>query len=232
MSLACAECPVRDRAACSALTVEERSELARLGRIRTLERGDILFAAGEVSEACATLISGALKISRTRADGSENILALVHPAGFVGELFQPFAHYDVVALSNSRLCLFAGSVFENALERFPALARALLRRTQEDLYSSRELLALTSGASASERVAGALMEFARAASDSPCHPSPCFDLPVSRRELAELLGLTIETVSRTLTRLEQDGMIQRSGSRGIEVLDSARLGLHSDDQYG
>lgn len=223
MKLACGECPVRDRAACAALTDDERDELARAGRVRVLARGETLFSAGEANRACATLISGMLKVTRTRADGSERILALIHPAGFIGELFQPFAQHDVVALGESRMCVFAGSSFDAALDRYPALTRALLRRTQEDLYASRELIALSGSGSARSRVAGSLLGIARAASDAPCHGSQRFDLPLTRGELAEMLGLTIETVSRTLTALERDGVVKRKGARGIELIDPARL---------
>ena len=97
MNLACASCPVRDSAACSVLDEDEREVMAAAGRTRTLKRGETLFAAGDENAACATLVSGALKVSATDIDGNEQILALVHPAGFIGELFAPFAQHDVVA---------------------------------------------------------------------------------------------------------------------------------------
>ena len=222
--LACATCPVRDRAACAALDEEQRAELTRLGAHRTLKRGDTLFRAGDESDSCATLISGALKIAQVDAGGTEHILALVHPAGFVGELFAPVAHHDVVALSDSQLCVFPRRQYEEVVTRFPALGRALLRRSSEDLFESRALMALMTGRTAGQRVAGFLLAMANAASDSPCHPAQTFDLPVTRGEIASMLGLTIETVSRQLTRLEKDKVIARNGARGIELLDAARLG--------
>jgi CRP/FNR family transcriptional regulator, anaerobic regulatory protein len=222
-SLACDSCPVRDRAACSALQPEERAELARIGRHREFRRGETVFAAGDTDPVCATLISGALKIASYDADGVERILALVHPAGFVGEMFAPVAHHDIVALTDSKLCCFSRVDYERAIEAFPALAGALLRRSAEDLHDSRVLIDLMGRRSADARVAGLLMAFAKAASDSPCHPAHRFDLPLTRGEMAGLLGLTIETVSRQLGKLEADGLIRRAGSRGIEVLDAARL---------
>lgn len=225
MSLSCATCPVRDRAACAILDEAERDELAKAGRTRVLKKGETLFSAGMSEAACATLKSGALKITSTDIDGRERILSLVHPAGFVGEMFGPYMRHDVVALGESELCVFSGPAFAEATERYPRLAQALLRRTQEDLYASRELLALTGNASAEQRVAGALLSMARAASDSPCHPASEFDLPLSRGELADMLGLTIETVSRMFTRFEREGAIKRMGKRGIELVDPALLPL-------
>ncbi|WP_435418122.1 Crp/Fnr family transcriptional regulator [Parerythrobacter aurantius] len=223
MSLACASCPVRDSAACAVLSAEERQALAKAGRTVTLHRGQTLFAAGDESDACATLVAGALKVTAFDRDGEERILALIHPAGFVGEMFQPFAQHDVVALSDSKLCVFSRAEMERALEKYPALARALLRRSQDDLHAARELLELTGKQDAETRLAGLILSLARAASDSPCHPAKVFELPLSRGEMAQMLGLTIETVSRRLTRFEKDGLITRKGARGIELVDPARL---------
>jgi CRP/FNR family transcriptional regulator len=221
--LACATCPVRDRAACSALREDQRDDLARLGHHRKLRRGETVFASGDERFACATLVSGALKISSFAEDGTERILSLVHPAGFVGEMFAPIERHDVVALTDSTLCVFARDDYERAIERFPALGRALLRRTAEDLFESRSIIDLMSRRNAQQKAAGFVLAMARAASDSPCHAAPRFDLPLSREEIAGVLGLTIETVSRQLTRLERDGVIAREGRRGIRLTDAARL---------
>jgi len=223
MSLACETCPVRDRAACAVLKEDERQALSAIGRTRRLKRGEMLFAAGDEQAACATLVEGALKVSTYDEDGTERILALIHPAGFAGELFQPFAHYDVIALADSTLCTFSKADMEAAIERYPALALALLRRSQEDLHAARGLLALTGRRDAKSRVATLVLALAQAASDSPCHPAEKFDLPLSRGEIANLAGLTIETVSRRFTQLEEEGVIARNGARGIALSDPARL---------
>ena len=223
MNLTCSTCPVRDNAACAVLTPEERDAMAAAGRTRTLKRGEMLFAAGDEEAACATLVSGALKVSAIDADGNEQILALVHPAGFIGELFAPFAHHDVVALTESKLCTFAQRDIERAINDYPALARALLKRSQADLLASRSLLELTGNASAEARLAALLHDFAAAASDSSCHLASEFDLPLTRGEMGNMLGLTIETVSRKLGELEDMGAIIRKGKRGIAVRDAQLL---------
>jgi CRP/FNR family transcriptional regulator len=223
MNLACATCPVRETAACSVLTPEERDALAAAGHTRTLQRGEMLFAAGDEDAVCATLLTGALKVSAVDAEGNEQILALVHPAGFIGELFAPFAHHDVVALTESRLCTFSRRDIERAIEDYPALARALLRRSQADLLASRSLLALTGHARAEARLAALLHDFAAAASGSSCHLAERFDLPLTRGEIANMLGLTIETVSRKLGELEHAGAIRREGKRGIVICNPQLL---------
>jgi CRP/FNR family transcriptional regulator, anaerobic regulatory protein len=227
-ALACDTCPVRERAACSALSADERAKLSSIGRHKQVARGETIMAAGDDNIACATLIAGALKISRLDSDGTERILSLVHPAGFVGEMFAPVAHYDIVALTDCRLCVFTRREYEAAIQEFPALSTALLRRSASDLFESRSLLDLMGRRSAAARVAGLIAAFAAAASDSPCHPSRHFDLPLSRGEIANLLGLTIETISRQLSALEKSDIIKRHGARGIEIRDAHALGSMID----
>lgn len=223
-SLRCDVCAVGGRAACAALDYDERKELAKLGHHRTLSRSQTLFSAGDENELCATLISGALKVSSFDRDGTEHIVSLIHPAGFVGELFAPSSHHDIIALTDCEICVFPRVQYELALQRFPALGRALLRRTGEALTESRELLASVARRTAGQRVAGFLMSLARAANDTECHSAIEFDLVLTRGEIASLLGLTIETVSRQLTKLEKEGVIRRRAARGILISDAARLG--------
>jgi CRP/FNR family transcriptional regulator len=219
----CEACPVRNRAACASLSTEDRQEMARHGRTITLARGETLFAAGDSNDRCATLISGALKVSTLDSGGDEHMLALIHPAGFVGELFTPFTSHDVIALTASRLCVFSRAQLSKTMEAHPELGQALLQRTQADLHSARNLLALSNRRSAQAQVAGLVMALGHAASDSPCHAAAQFELPLTRGEMAELLGLTIETVSRQLSALETKGLLRRSGARGIELAHPQRL---------
>lgn len=222
-SLRCEVCAVRHLAACASLSETDRRELARMGHRRTLSRGEHLSAAGSENSYSATLVSGLLKVSAVDAHGTEHLLSLIHPAGFAGELFTTSAEHDVVALVDSELCLFPRRSFEAALERFPRLSQAMLRRSASALSESRALLASVTSRSAVQKVAGLILDLSRAANVVESHPATEFDLILSRGDMAALLGLTIETVSRKLTQFEREGFIERTGARGIRVLDAARL---------
>jgi CRP/FNR family transcriptional regulator len=220
---ACADCPVRDHAVCSALDEKELAELARIGQHRSYGRGETIFAAGDDSIACATLISGAAKLSKIDADGVERILALIHPAGFLGQLFAGTTSHEVTALTDSRLCVFPRAGFERLMADHPALTRSILERTLAELDASRALTDLIGRREAKARVAGLLLSLARAAAPSPCGMAQEFELPLTREEIASLLGTTIETVSRRLTELEREGAIERKGVRGLAIRDPATL---------
>jgi CRP/FNR family transcriptional regulator len=219
----CADCPVRDQAVCSALNASELAELAAIGRHRDFARGETIFAADDDNVACATLVRGAVKLSRLDPEGIERIVGLVHPAGFLGQLFAATSRHEAIALTDSRICLFPRREFEGLMKAHPALTRSILERTLAELDSSRGLAELIGRRDVKARVAGLLLAFARAASPSPCGEARIFELPLSREEMASLLGTTIETVSRRLTALERDGILARHGARRLEILDPAAL---------
>lgn len=219
----CGSCPVADRAVCAALSPDDRGELARMGHHRRYARGETIVAAGDEATVCATLTRGAAKMSTIDRDGTERIVALVHPAGMLGQLFAPAAALNVTALTDSEACIFPRARFEALSESRPALARRLLAEMSRELDESRSLIDLISKRQARGRVAALILAFSRAASPAPCHDEAAFDLPLTRGEMAQLLGLTIETVSRTLTALEGEGAIRREGSHGIVILHRAAL---------
>ncbi|HEX8241287.1 MAG TPA: Crp/Fnr family transcriptional regulator [Allosphingosinicella sp.] len=219
----CADCPVRDQAVCASLDASKLAELAAIGRHRDFARGETIFAADDDSIACATLVTGAAKLSRFDSEGTERIVGLVHPAGFLGQLFAATNRHEATALTDSRLCLFPRLEFERLMAAHPALTRSILERTIAELDASRGLAELIGRRDVKARVAGLLLAFARAAAPSPCGEAGAFELPLSREEMASLLGTTIETVSRRLTKLEREGIIARHGARGLQILDPEAL---------
>jgi CRP/FNR family transcriptional regulator len=222
-AIACERCPVADRAVCAVLDQDERERLVRIGRRRRFVRGETILAAGDDSASFGTLVSGAAKLSSIDRDGTERIVALVHPAGTLGQLFGATERLSVTALGECEVCLFPRATFEVLAGEQPALAARLLQDALASLEESRSLIDLISHREARGRVAGLLRAFARAASTHGCHDAAQFELPLTRGEMAQLLGLTIETVSRTLTGLERDGTIRRDGPRRIAILSPDRL---------
>lgn len=189
----------------------------------TFARGETIFAAGDDNHVCGTLVSGAAKLSAIDAEGTERVVALVHPAGLLGQLFAPSQSHHLTALTATEACLFPRDTFERLVAEKPELARRLLGDTLRELEESRALIGLISRRQADARLAALILGFARAASAAPCHDAIAFDLPLTRGEIAQLLGLTIETVSRNLVALEKAGTIRREGLHGLTILDRPAL---------
>lgn len=227
-ALQCENCPVRDRAACASLDDEQRAQLRTIGRDVQYATGETIFHADDAAARCATLLEGLLKLVDRDSEGVERIVALIHPAGFVGELFAPFERFEVVALTPARLCMFDRPRYEDMASRYSELASGLARRAMVHLEEARALIGMIGRRGAKEKLAALLVELARAAGPSPCKPIDRLDLPLSREEIAALLGVNIETISRQFGVLEREGLIERQGLRTIIIHDMQRLSALAD----
>jgi CRP/FNR family transcriptional regulator len=223
MARTCNDCGVRDKTLCASLTDSELEDLAPLGIQRRLKRGDTLLRAGDPPLVCANIQSGVMKISSTTARGSEAIVGLAYPGDFIGRPFAGASDHDVMALTDVELCVFHRAAFERVISNHDRMERLLLQRTIAELDRARDWLLRMAHATAGARVAGFLNDMRRRLGTNDCQRGANstapqrFDLPLSRGEMADLLGLTIETVSRQMTRLRAAGIIELPGGRGIIV---------------
>ena len=219
MPRTCEDCAVRDRALCAPLSDAELEAFASLGRRRRLARGESLVFEGDDNAVCANVLDGVLRVNATTPTGREQTVALLYPADFLGRPYAKSSAHSVTALTDVEVCVFPRALFERAIGECSPLENQLLRRTFDDLDRSRRWMLLLAKKAAGARVASLLVDMGeRLAPDG----EP-FDLPLTRGEMADVLGLTIETVSRQLTRMARDGLIRLDGRRGIQLRDMAAL---------
>src|ERR1700722_7502334 len=170
-------------------------------------RNEEIFAEEEEADFVYQVISGAVRDVRIMSDGRRQIGAF-HLAGDVfGLECGEFHRYGAEAVIDSEIALVRRSALEQA---DAAVALRLWAITSHDLQRLQDHMLLLGRKSAVERVATFLVTMA---SRGPA--GQVVDLPMSRTDIADYLGLTIETVSRTLTQLERDQAISMSGSRHI-----------------
>lgn len=223
----CLDCVVRNRAICSALAPDEVEALNRAGRRHAIKRGQVLIWEGDESLLVANVIEGVLKLSTNTADGREQIVGVVYPSDFIGRPFGRNTQHTVTALTDARLCSFTRSAFDSFARRHPELEHKLLERTLSELDRARSWMLLLGRKSAGEKVSSLLLEMSRRLADtSACQATEelsRFDLPVDRQQMADLLGLTIETVSRQITRLRQADVIDTPDRRAIVIKDRNAL---------
>lgn len=223
----CADCAIRDQALCGSLTDAELNALNRLGQRRRVARGETLMWAGDESVVCANLLSGVLKLVASTVDGREQIVGLLYPADFVGRPWAAEADFTISALSDAELCVFPRVPFERVLEDHGRMERLLLQRTLAALSEARARMLTLARGSAAEKVAGFLLDMAARVEPDACRATPggpaTFDLPLTRGQIADLLGLTIETVSRQLMRLKAAGVIGLPGARAVTIVDRGAL---------
>jgi CRP/FNR family transcriptional regulator len=209
----------------------QTDELARLNRVAHRKRfrpGSVIVGNGEQPDWFANVVSGVIKLTLTLSDGRQQIVGLLFPSDFLGRPFKDRTPFTAEAATVVELCCFGRRHFEQILEEQPGPRKLYLERTLDAVDAARDWMLLLGCKSAEERVATLILLIARrrhAALCDPCaHAQPLgFDLPLSRTDMAEYLGLRIETVSRQLRRLSAAGVIETSSRRTVTVRDLAAL---------
>lgn len=223
--LLCVSCEGRNKGICSALDCKQLTEIAKSSRKSTAESGTMLFGEAERTDRYANILSGVVKLTRTLSDGRLQIVGLQFAPDFLGQLFRPESSFNAEATTDVTLCTFPKDAVERMMQESPGFERRLYRQALDELDEAREWMVMLGRKTASEKIASLLVMFARhaASSHTTGRNSARFDLPLSRADIADFLGLTIETVSRQLTRLRNDKIICIENNRLIIVPDLRRL---------
>lgn len=183
---------------------------------------DDVFLEGDDADDVFEVMEGILCVYRILADGARHILAFRFPGDIIG-LCSPAAYdYNVQAVGRARLRRIPRASLDRLIDRQPDLARRLLRMAAGELNEMRNHLMCLASKSAEAKVADFLVMLARrvkaeAGSDIVIH------LPMTRTDIGDYLGLTIETVSRTVSKLRRAGVIDVPRPADIVVRDLPRL---------
>ncbi|MEY3702495.1 MAG: Transcriptional activator protein FnrL [Pseudomonadota bacterium] len=201
--------------------------LSKMGRKHHVTRGQTLVWEGDEALVVANVIQGVLKLSVSTADGREQIVGVVFPSDFIGRPFGTESPYGVTALTDAEICIFTRAAFEDFAKDHPDLQHKLLQRTLDELDRARQWMMLLGRKTASERIATLLLEMSNRLGGATCAAiAPFldeFDLPMDRQQMGDVLGLTIETVSRQLTKLKEAAVIELPDRRRVIIKDRRRL---------
>lgn len=223
----CSQCIVRNRAICAGLEPDELVTLGQLGRRQRVKKGQTVVWEGDDSVVVANVIKGVLKVSMSISDGREQIVGVVFASDFIGRPFGQQSPYSVTALTDAELCIFSRSTFDSFARQHPALEHKLLRRTLNELDRAHEWMLLLGKKTATERIATLLLEMSARLGETGCSAEngalDAFELPLDRQQMGDVLGLTIETVSRQLSLLKADGVINLPDRRTVAIQNRARL---------
>jgi len=203
----CAQCAVREIAVCTALSAPELERLRGIAVTKVYEPGATLFAADEPATMVGTVVSGTIKCFKLLADGRQQIVGFLFPGDFVGSPTQETNHGFAEALTRVELCLFPFSAIQRLIREMPNLERRLLTLANDDLDLAQEWMLLLGRKTARERLATFLLLLAQKAKARGIAEGP-IDLPMNRSEIADYLGLSLETVSRQFSKLKSSGHIR------------------------
>ena len=232
----CGDCPIRYRAVCAQCEGDELALLERMKFYRSFEAGQPIVWEGDRMDFVASVVSGIATLTQTMEDGRRQMVGLLLPSDFVGRPGRPSAAYDVTATTDLVMCCFRKKPFEELMAKTPHVAQRLLEMTLDELDAAREWMLLLGRKTAREKIASLLAIIARRDASLNLRTAKgalTFDLPLTREEMADYLGLTLETVSRQMSALKRDGTIGLEGKRHVIVPDlDALVEQTGDDSDG
>ena len=223
----CGDCPIRHRAVCARCESDELELLDQIKYYRSFQAGQTVIWSGDKMDFVGSVVSGIATLTQTMEDGRTQMVGLLLPSDFVGRPGRSASAYDVVATTDLVMCCFRKKPFEEMMQRTPHIAQRLLEMTLDELDAAREWMLVLGRKTAREKIASLLAIIGRRSSILHLRAGGggplTFDLPLTREAMADYLGLTLETVSRQVSALKRDGVIQLEGKRHVTVPDFDRL---------
>jgi CRP/FNR family transcriptional regulator len=221
----CQSCEARHRGVCGALDPDQLVGLAKTSSRHSVEPGAELIGDAEAIDSYSNILSGVVKLTKSLSDGRQQIVGLQFAPDFLGRPFKAESQINAEAATAVSLCSFPKTAIERMMKESPELEHRLLKQALNELDEARDWMVTLGRRTASEKVASFLLMIARNIDPTvdPSARSATFDLPLTRADIADFLGLTIETVSRQLTRLRTDGVIRIENNRRVMVDSLSRL---------
>lgn len=224
----CDHCPVRHQAVCGAMDETQIAKLGQIAHRKKIAAGQTIISAEEPADFFANVVAGTVKLTKTLPDGRQQIVGLLFAPDFLGRAYSKTNPYTAEAATDVEICTFPHASFERLAGEYPGLQQRLFQHTLDELDAAREWMLLLGRKSAEEKVASFLLMLAKRSLLIGCShfrasEIPTFDLPLTRADMADFLGLTIETVSRQITKLKAARAIRLASNRTIQVPDIKRL---------
>ena len=222
--IGCNECGLREICLPQGLDGPDWADLDQcIRRRRPLRRREMLYVAGRPAHSLYAIRHGSIKTYAVSPDGEEFVQAF-HLAGEVlgleslaGDCHDHFAE----ALEPTLYCEISTRALDDLLPRMEPLRRQVMRIINERLRDGRRRCLIQNRRDAYVRVAGLLQDFSRRRAERKLSPTR-FRLSMDRRDIANYLGLTVETVSRAFSRLQREGALEVHGKH-VNVLEPQLL---------
>ncbi len=219
----CKDCILKKKGIFSSLSKNHTDKISCIMDLNSYRKRQILFLEGNHSHYIYAIKSGLVKIFKTSEDGKDHILRILKDGDLIAfdTIYSNEYNYSVETIEDSEICMMRKGDFISLLKNDTELAieiiKILTRELEETRCSIRDLTAKT----ASQKIAWFLLSSANISSSSRAIDKT-ITLPLSRKEFSEMLGLSSETVSRTLSRFERDQIVKVNGKK-ITIIAPRKL---------
>ena len=218
----CISCKVRHRSVCSAIDSQDLERLAVVATERTMDKGQTFIEEGQPATDFFSITQGTVKLFKLLPDGRQQVTGFVGVGHFLGLAVTETYGFSAEAVEPVQLCRFSRPGLRRLLDDFPLLEQRLLHVACEELVAAQEQMLLLGRKTARERVASFLVAQAHDAV-SCLNPVDRIALPMSRADIADYLGLTIETVSRMLSQFRAGQRIATPSISTVIILNRVWL---------
>ncbi|WP_138378887.1 Crp/Fnr family transcriptional regulator [Luteithermobacter gelatinilyticus] len=218
----CQNCLARNSPLCSALAGDRIEELFAIGHRVSVEEGGYLLHEEDPSTYVYNISSGVSTLERLASDGRRQIMAFVYPGDFVGITSGAFYSVSGRALTPLTACRWHVRDLEGLYKKYPALEQRIHEIASRVLAATMDQLFVLGRKNAVEKIAYFLLFIDMKQEKFDGH-TDSFALPMSRVDIADYLGITVETVSRTISTLKRLGLIEVSQSWMVNLKDKERL---------
>jgi CRP/FNR family transcriptional regulator len=193
-----------------------------LGPVQTLPSREDLFLEGDEASHAYEVLDGIICAYRLLPDGERQIIGFYYPGDVLGYCCLETHAYSAQALTSARLRRIPRATLERSMHQRPGLASKLLQMAALELTATRDHLVRIASGSASAKVASFLLALSRRNRAVGQDPTE-IRLPMTRTDIGDYLGLTIETVSRTLSRFKQQGLIDLPRTTQVKIKSESDL---------
>lgn len=214
----CFDCDVRSIAVCGILESAALRAFKETGITVHYDAGETVVFESDAAASVFSLTTGLLRLSKLLPDGRRQIAGFLFPGDFLGITMEEEHAFTAEAVAPSTLCRFPRARFDEFVSRHPSLESRLYAVAAHELAAARQQLVLLGRKTATERVSSFLLMLA-----GRCAHRADLDLPMSRSDIADYLGLRIETVSREISALKAARVIRLTGRQSFQIVDRDRL---------
>jgi len=218
----CAICKIRSYSFCRCLHDDQLKIFSGISTEKEFKDKETVFLQQEDSKHLYNITKGNIKIYKLLSDGRIQIIGFLYPGDFFGSYKKGKYNYSAEAIGDVRLCVFKQEMLDNYLEKNMNLAKELLHMTSHELTLAQDRIGVLGKMKANERVAKFILNISEQRARIGWQNNPV-SLPMIRQDIADYLGLTLETVSREITRFKTSNLIKVMNAKQIFIVDKEKL---------
>ena len=218
----CNACEVRGLTFCAGLEANEPDALSSISRRLRFAKRHIIFQEGDEANVVYNVTRGTVRLFKMTQDGRRQVTGFLLPGDFLGLASRSGYATSAEAITEVELCRFESDKLETLFERNRQLERRLFEIVDDELAVAQDQMLLLGRKTARERMASFLINLSEREEIRGGRDGAVY-LPMVREDIADYLGLTIETVCRTLSQLKREGLIRQSAGHEFELLSNQGL---------